>query len=181
MNKGKILISNFTLLNDNQFNKSVILLVKDDNEATIGFILNKKTKYLISDLNESCKGLEISVYEGGPVSLDSLHFIHKKNDLIEDSIKINDDLFWGMNFDKIIDLLNNNKINRNDVKFFIGYSGWGETQLSDEINENSWLISSDFLSNDILNTSDIYWKNKINEFGEYYKIWSNSPDNPNLN
>ena len=96
MNKGKILISNFTLLNDNQFNKSVILLVKDDDEATIGFILNKKTKYLISDLNESCKGLEISAYEGGPVSLDSLHFIHKKNDLIEDSIKINDDLFWGM-------------------------------------------------------------------------------------
>ena len=101
--------------------------------------------------------------------------------MIEDSIKINDDLFWGMNFDKIIDLLNNDKINKNDVKFFIGYSGWGETQLADEINENSWLISSDFSSNDILNTSDIYWKNKINEFGEYYKIWSNSPDNPNLN
>ena len=75
MNKGKILVSNFTLLNDNQFNKSVILIVKDDSEATIGFILNKKTNYLISDLNESCVGLDLPVYEGGPVGLD-LSLIH---------------------------------------------------------------------------------------------------------
>ena len=181
MNKGKILISNFTLLNDNQFNKSVILIVKDDSETTVGFILNKKTTYLISDLNESCKGLDISVYEGGPVSLDSLHFIHKKNQLIKDSIKIGDGLYWGVNFTKIINLLKTNKIDKKDVKFFIGYSGWGKKQLTDEINENSWLISSNFLNKDVLNTSNTFWKNKINEFGEYYKIWSNSPDNPNLN
>ena len=181
MNTGKILISNFTLLNDNQFNKSVVLLVKDDSEATIGFILNRKTNYLISDLNESCKGLDFPVYEGGPVALDSLHFIHKQNDLIPDSIKVNDDLYWGINFKKAIDLLKTNKIKKGEVKFFIGYSGWSKKQLVDEINENSWLISSNFLCKEILNTSDTFWKNKMNEFGEYYKIWSNSPNNPNLN
>ena len=149
MNKGKILISNFTLLNDNQFNKSVILIVKDDSEATIGFILNKKTNYLISDLNESCVGLDLPVYEGGPVGLDSLHFVHKKNNLIVGSIKISDDLFWGIDFNGIIKLLKKNKIKKDDIKFFIGYSGWGKNQLSDELNENSWLISSKFSSKDI--------------------------------
>ena len=33
MNKGKILVSNFTLINDLEFNKSVIIVVKDDEEA----------------------------------------------------------------------------------------------------------------------------------------------------
>ena len=181
MYKGKILISNFTLLNDNQFNKSVILLVKDDSESTIGFILNKKTDYLLCDLNESCNGLDLPVYEGGPVFMDSLHFIHKKNNLINDSLKVSDDLYWGINFDNVIDLLKQNKLKKNEVKFFIGYSGWGKNQLADEINENSWLISSKFLTRNIFNTSTTFWKNKINEFGEFYKIWSNSPDNPSLN
>ena len=122
MNKGKILVSNFTLLNDLEFNKSVIIIVKDDEEATIGFILNKKSKYIISDLNESCKGLDLSIYEGGPVAMDSLHFIHKKCKFLNDSIKITDDLYWGMNFKLAVVLLKEDKISKNDIKFFLGYS-----------------------------------------------------------
>ncbi len=181
MYKGKILISNFTLLNDIEFNKAVILIVKDNNEGSIGFILNKKSKYFLSDLNESSKGLEIPVYEGGPVLQDSLHFIHQKSKLFNNSIKISDDLYWGINFNKAIELLKEKKIKKNEIKFFIGYSGWGINQLELEKKENSWLISSSFDNNDILSTSNDYWKLKLNEFGEYYKIWSNSPDNPSLN
>ena len=94
MYKGKILISNFTLLNDNQFNKSVILLVKDNSESTIGFILNKKTDYLLCDLNESCNGLDLPVYEGGPVFMDSLHFIHKKIEIVNLEISKVKNVVW---------------------------------------------------------------------------------------
>ena len=181
MNKGKILISNFTLLNDEQFNKSIVLIVKDDSEATLGFIINKKTHYLLSDLNERSKGVDIPIYDGGPVGMDTIHFIHKKNNLIKKSKKITNDLYWGTDFKSVTQLLKKNKINKKDVKFFLGFSGWGQNQLHDELNENSWLISSNFISNDILNTSRSFWKNMINNFGEYYKIWSNSPDNPSLN
>ena len=73
------------------------------------------------------------------------------------------------------------KINKNDIKFFLGYSGWEKNQLRGELDENSWLLSKNFKTKDILETSNVFWKKKINEFGEYYKIWSNSPDNPNLN
>ncbi len=181
MYKGKILVSNFTLLNDLEFNKAVIIMVKDDYEGSIGFVLNKKTQYLLSDLNESCKGLEIPVYEGGPVMKDSLHFIHMKTKLLNDSIKITQDLHWGINFNNAINLLKQKKIKKSEIKFFIGYSGWGKNQLKSEKEENSWLISSKFKNKDVLNTENEFWKSKLNEFGEYYKIWSNSPDNPNLN
>ena len=56
------------------------------------------------DLNESCEGLNLPIYEGGPVFMDSLHFIHKKNNLINDSLKVGDDLYWGINFDNVIDI-----------------------------------------------------------------------------
>mgnify|MGYP006062980295 CR=1 FL=1 len=158
MNKGKILVSNFTLLNDLEFNKSVIIIVKDDEEATIGFILNKKSKYIISDLNESCKGLDLSIYEGGPVAMDSLHFIHKKCKFLNDSIKITDDLYWGMNFKLAVELLKQDKINKNDIKFFLGYSGWEKNQLRGELDENSWLLSKNFKTKDILETSNVFWE-----------------------
>ena len=170
MNKGKILVSNFTLLNDLEFNKAVIIMVKDDYDGSIGFVLNKKTKYLLSDF-----------YEGGPVMMDSLHFIHMKTSLLNDSIKITEDLYWGINFNNAVNLLKQKKIKKTEIKFFIGYSGWEKNQLKSEIEENSWLISSKFKNKDILNTENEFWKSKLNEFGEYYKIWSNSPDNPNLN
>ena len=181
MNKGKILVSNFTLLNDLEFNKAVIIMVKDDYDGSIGFVLNKKTKYLLSDLNESCEGIKIPVYEGGPVMMDSLHFIHMKNRLLNDSIKITEDLYWGINFNNAVNLLKQKKIKKTEIKFFIGYSGWEKNQLKSEKEENSWLITSKFKNEDVLNTENEFWKSKLNEFGEYYKIWSNSPDNPNLN
>jgi putative transcriptional regulator len=100
---------------------------------------------------------------------------------LNDSIKITDDLYWGMNFKLAVVLLKEDKISKNDIKFFLGYSGWEKNQLKGELDENSWLLSNNFKTKDILKTSNLFWKKKINEFGEYYKIWSNSPDNPNLN
>ena len=172
MNKGKILVSNFTLLNDLEFNKSVIIIVKDDEEATIGFILNKKSKYIISDLNESCKGLDLSIYEGGPVAMDSLHFIHKKCKFLNDSIKITDDLYWGMNFKLAVVLLKEDKISKNDIKFFLGYSGWEKNQLKGELDENSWLISNNFQGlegQNVPNMSDEYVKSVSDRYIELYE------------
>ena len=71
-------------------------------KATIS-LCNKKSKYIISDLNESCKGLDLSIYEISCNGL--LHFIHKKCKFLNDSIKITDDLYWGMNFKLAVVLL----------------------------------------------------------------------------
>ena len=95
MYKGKILISNYTLVNDLEFNKAVILIAKSDNEGTIGFILNKKSNYLLSDINSGSKELNIPIYKGGPVMIDTIHFIHKKTKLFQKSTKITNEIFWG--------------------------------------------------------------------------------------
>ena len=181
MRKGKILISNYTLINDFEFNKSVILIVENNKKDTIGFVINKKTNYLLSDIDPTFKELEIPIFKGGPVKFDSIHFIHKKYKLFEKSKMITEEIFWGNQFEKAIKLIQQQKININEIKFFLGYSGWKKNQLDYEIEEKSWLTTNNYKVSDIFNYDKLIWKKKIEKFGEYYKIWSNSPENPNYN
>ena len=84
-------------------------------------------------------------------------------------------------FEKAIELIKNGKLKKNDVKFFLGYSGWDKNQLKAEIEDGSWHILKKINDNDVLDDKSNLWKLKLEELGEYFKIWSNSPENPNLN
>ena len=80
------------------------------------------------------------------------------------------------------ELIKNQKIGKNNIRFFLGYTGWDGGQLKNEINAKSWIPIINSQKNKILEkeTSEI-WKEKIMELGGEYIIWSNAPENPNLN
>ena len=103
--KGKLLIAEPSLTGDVSFNRSVVLLAEHNEEGSVGFILNKPLEYQISDLvNEIL--IPFQVYNGGPVEQDNLYFIHKVPHLIDNSIEISDGIFWGGDFEKATDLIN---------------------------------------------------------------------------
>ena len=78
--------------------------------------------------------------------------------------------------------INNEEIKSNQIKFFLGYSGWNETQLKSEINSASWILEEDEINrNLVFSNSGNVWKEKLIDLGGEYLIWSNSPDNPNHN
>ena len=92
------------------------------------------------------------------------------------------EFFWGGNFEKIISLINNKIITENDIRFFLGYSGWGSLQLNEELSSKSWVvIKNEYDSAIIQKKSNAFWKEKMIELGGDYLIWSNSPENPSLN
>ncbi len=105
MRKGDLLISNYTLINDPEFNRSVIYLTKDNYEGSIGFVINKKSSYKICDLDNEFSDIKAPIYLGGPVSVDTIHFIHRKNSMLSSSEKISDDIYWGKDFGKLISLM----------------------------------------------------------------------------
>lgn len=181
MKKGNILYADPTLNIDLNFNRSVVLIAEKNKLGTVGFILNKKSPYstldLIPELNEN-----FIIYVGGPVEKDNLYFIHNIPHLIPNSIKIKEKLHWGGNFETVVDLINKKKIDKSEIKFFLGYSGWNEGQLEEELKINSWIVSHELgLENIALKTSDLIWKNKLINLGGEYLIWSNSPENPQHN
>ena len=68
-----------------------------------------------------------------------------------------------------------------DIRFFIGYSGWESTQLENEIKEDSWLVHETDLSNIFLNESEHLWKNVLSELDSEIQILSTFPEDPNMN
>ena len=70
-----------------------------------------------------------------------------------------------------------------NIKFFIGYSGWGPHQLDDELTENAWHVGN-LESQDIFDSSIDYqdlWKLAIRNLGGQVSLLANSPVDPNLN
>lgn len=179
--KGILLIAEPTIIGDMSFNRSVILLADHNSEGSVGFILNKPLEYTINDLIPEIDAV-FEVYNGGPVEQDNLYFIHNIPDLITDSIEISNGIFWGGDFDLTKDLINAGKVNKENIRFFLGYSGWNAHQLESELQSNSWILSKNNNENDILEKSSAhFWKEKIMELGGEYIIWSNAPENPTLN
>lgn len=178
--KGKLLIAEPSILNDKEFNRSVIYLTEHNKDGCIGFILNKPTEFVLKDLIPEIE-CDLPVYNGGPVEQENLYFIHKVPNLIPDSIQIDDEFYWGGDFETLTDLLNDHPINESDIRFFLGYSGWSVNQLTEELNESTWVIVKNKYPNLLNLKSDEIWKNQIMAFGGEYQIWANAPKNPSLN
>ncbi len=179
--KGKLLIAEPTLTGDVSFNRSVVLLAEHSEHGSVGFILNKPLEYNINDLVNEIE-IPFPVFNGGPVEQDNLYFIHKVPHLIPNSIEISDGIFWGGDFENLIDLINKAIISKEDIRFFLGYSGWSSLQLELELTSKSWIVvTNDYQSEIIHKSSNAFWKEKIMELGGDYLLWSNSPENPSLN
>ena len=179
--KGNLLIADPSILNDTSFNRSVILLTEHDlNDGSVGFILNKPTDYILQDLMPDIN-CHFRIYSGGPVEQENLYFIHKVPDLIPDSIEVSDGIFLGGDFKTIGNLLNEDKIKNEDIRFFLGYSGWETSQLLEEIKIDSWLIAENKYPNIFNIDSSLIWKRQLLKFGGNYSIWANAPSNPSLN
>ena len=173
-NKGKLLIAEPTLSGDVSFNRSIVLLAEHNEEGSVGFILNKPLDYHINDLVTEIT-IPFQVYNGGPVEQDNLYFIHKVPELIHNSIEISDGIYWGGDFGSIVDLINNKIISENDIRFFLGYSGWSSLQLDQELLSKSWVVVKNIYESDIIQKSaSAFWKEKMMELGGNYLIWSNA-------
>ncbi len=178
--KGRILIAEPFLPGD-YFSRSVVFLVAHSEKGAVGFILNKKIDFMLHEVFFDFPKFNAQVYLGGPVSADSIFFIHKLGDKLPGSIQVLGSLYWGGDFDVLKKLIGKGKINTNDILFFLGYSGWDAGQLENELKEDSWLVT-DVDENLILrNADEVSWTNVVKKAGSRYSVWENFPENPNLN
>ncbi len=179
-NKGVLLIAE-PFLQDPNFMRSVVCLCEHNEEGSVGFVLNSKYDYYLDEIMPDFEGFNIPVFEGGPVALNTLHFIHQYPNLIDGSLQICHNVFWGGNFETITTLIKNNDIALSGIKFFQGYSGWSAGQLDNEMKQNSWLTVN-ATSKIIFESNDAdTWKQSLTELGGKYKQLIHYPTNPQLN
>ncbi|MFN6039894.1 MAG: YqgE/AlgH family protein [Bacteroidota bacterium] len=178
--QNKILIAK-PFLQDAFFRRAVILLAEHNQNGTIGFMVNRPVNAMLGDLLTNFKGADFPVYLGGPVSQDQLFFIHSYGSEISGSISIGDGYFWNGDYDDLSNLISKGSINKNRIKFFIGYSGWADGQLLDEMQGDSWIVSTPEYKNLLQNGKSEIWGNELKRLGSNYHHLSFFPSDPWLN
>jgi putative transcriptional regulator len=176
---GALLISEPLLL-DSNFQRSVILLCHHDINESMGFVLNKLATETLSDLVPEMANSSFPVYQGGPVGLNSLHFIHTLPDLLQGS-HLAHGIFWSGDIARAFEGIKMGEVNEQNCRFFVGYSGWGAGQLDAELDMNSWLVcpSSQRLVFDV--NQEQLWKESVEELGPKFKNLLFIPNDPTLN
>lgn len=179
--RGKLLISE-PFLRDETFGRSVILLVDHTPDGTMGLVMNKPLPLHLNDVLSEFKNVDdIPIYKGGPLSTDTLFYMHTLKD-VSDSLNIGKGFYLNGDFNAIRRyILEGNEI-AGKIRFFLGYSGWEHEQLCQEIEDNTWLVgAADFASLMDVRKSGELWKNALEHLGGKYEVWSRFPQIPTLN
>lgn len=178
--QGRLLISEPFLM-DMFFKRSVVLLADYNDDGSFGLILNKPVEFKFNEVIQGFPKFDAPIYMGGPISTESVFFIHTMGELIQDSHEIMPGLFWGGDPDDVKTLIRENQLSKENIKFFLGYSGWGAHQLDEELEHHSWVIT-DTRPNEIMTkTSEAMWRKLVKSLGKEFEIWTKFPSDPKLN
>lgn len=167
-------------LSDPNFSRTVIFLCEHGDEGSVGFILNKPTQYSLGDLMEEADTMDIKVHFGGPVEEKTLHMLHRLP-IVLNGTEVLPGMYWGGSFDALEDVMKYDEAGKDDMKLFIGYSGWGANQLEHEMKEGSWLIVEATEKLLFETKTDMIWRDAILSLGKDFVHLVNAPANPQLN
>ncbi|MEE9561543.1 MAG: YqgE/AlgH family protein [Thermoanaerobaculia bacterium] len=132
------------------FYRSVILLLRHNDEGSHGFIINRPTEI---ELSEILKGMEITwhgeptamAFFGGPVQsqIGSVMFTSDSGEWTSDTDKEGPtEVSPGIHISQSLEDLGRLAADPPEsFRLFLGYAGWGPDQLMDEIMRNDWLTA----------------------------------------
>jgi putative transcriptional regulator len=153
---GKILVATEEVRGPT-FAKTVILLIQYDGTGAMGFVINLPAEMTPTELLPELQGLddyEGTVYWGGPIELSSMRALYKTNSPPDGAIPV---------FDTVHRLPLNKELPKDatsteNLRFFVGYTGWAPGQLDREMLFGSWTIIE--ATDDIVFAEDVsvLWK-----------------------
>ena len=178
--KGDLLIAD-PFLKDPNFMRTVVLLCDHQPDGAIGFVINRKYNKTVGELISQLEACSFPVYYGGPVQTDTVHFLHNRPELIGDGISIGNGIYWGGDFDTAANLLLDGQLEPGMIRFYIGYSGWGEAQLEDEIKEKTWLTTQGTKQLVFHKNVSLIWQDALKQLGGKYEQLIHYPLDPQFN
>ena len=178
--RGKLLIAE-PFLKDPNFQRTVVLLCEHETTGSFGITINRVIDEKVASFLEGIGNHGLYLFEGGPVGLDQLHFLHRLPLQIPGGKKIAENIYWGGNLEVAKYLINSGKAGNDGIRFFIGYAGWEPGQLKQEMKEKSWLSVA--ATEDIVFHEDpkSMWKEAVKALGEGFIEMINYPLDPSLN
>ncbi len=181
LKNGKLLIAE-PFMQDAHFKKTVLALCDyTKQDGAVAFILNRPTNLKMDEVMHDFPEFDSTIYYGGPVANDTIHYMHRLGDLIEGSKEVIPGLFWGGDFNKLKFLIKNGVIQPYDVRFYIGYAGWSAGQLEEEMDINSWIVDELDINYPFLKDALDLWQTSLHNKGNHFAVLADMSDTVSLN
>lgn len=176
---GMLLIAE-PMMHDSTFHRTVVLLCDHGPEGSFGLVLNRPIELALPDVLGGLGTDDHVLSLGGPVQTDTLHYLHRYGDGLVDARPVAKEVAWGGDFEVLRSMLDRQQADAADVRFFMGYSGWGPGQLEQEIAQDGW-IRTPAVAEDIFGDPTSLWRRVLRRMGGDYAMLSNFPDDPRMN
>ncbi len=129
---------------DPNFSRSVTLMCQHSSEGAIGITINRESSFTLGDIFDQmtleCKDPALrdrAVLEGGPVNKERGFVLHTPVEGFESSLRLGDDIMVTTSRDVLVAIARGEGPDQFVVA--LGYAGWGDGQLEDEMRQNAWL------------------------------------------
>ncbi len=176
--QGQILLASSKMLDPN-FVRTVILLVRHNEEGSLGLVLNRPLDVTVKDACEKVLEKTVNItgnlYQGGPCE-GPLMTVHNRQQASEQQVAPG--VHYCSTRDRVEMLLDDPSAK---AKYFVNYSGWGPGQLESELDIGSWVIARADADR-VFDDSEDQWTRLMRELtlGQYIKP-EMIPEDPSMN
>ena len=135
-----ILIVAQSVVEDPNFDGSIVVVMNNLAPAPVGVIINRPTAIPVSRLFPKLKRLaqlQDKVYFGGPVEFSTVWFLFRAPSAPKGAFRVCDGVYVSSSRDLLLQLLNRKKPMRG-LRIFLGHAGWAPGQLQAEIEGGAW-------------------------------------------
>tara|TARA_R110002096_G_scaffold23303_16_gene74286 strand:+ start:324 stop:896 length:573 start_codon:yes stop_codon:yes gene_type:complete len=179
--KGSLILADPSL-KEPTFFQSVLLLTEHTSESgAVGYILNRPLGRNVGDLlNEDVLPdsqqehlSQVPVFMGGPVNTEHLTFSALGWSEQDEHLQYNTHLSAA---EAVM-----HQMEGFHIRAFVGYSGWSEGQLEDELEQKAWITHKP--EREIIELSKVedLWKSMLRELSPWHKLVADEPDDLGLN
>jgi len=136
-------------MKDNRFEKTVIIMLKSDNDGAWGLVVNKRLGTMpiallidpslsTSEERERLYKINIPIFWGGPVDVKKIFILHS-TEYQNDTTRNYGNISVSQDYNILFDIAENKGPEKSLIIF--GYSGWGSGQLEGEMERDHWILS----------------------------------------
>jgi len=176
--QGQLLIAT-SPLQDPNFHRTVVLIVRDDENGTFGLVLNRPMDTTVKDATAGamvgeCE-VEAPLHRGGPCD-GLLTVLHSQKELGE--VEVLPGVFFTAGREQIERIMADNP---KPAKYFAGYSGWSAGQLDGEMESGAWILTP-AESTVVFEDPDVMWRRIMTQvtIGKHVDV-DRMPDDPSVN